>query len=173
LAEDAAADVPVPARPSGDVIAGIGLICHAGGLLLAGRVSEAQDLLAHVGKESDLPASLLVGFGLAAALADLLAGDAESAGGRLVATRCQAEAMNAGPSAAASQALVAEAALRCGSPRAAVEDVLDSIPVPRPGGVSGALLLRPAALLGDAEAAALLVAEATRLRAPGLLVGIR
>jgi class 3 adenylate cyclase/tetratricopeptide (TPR) repeat protein len=172
LAEDADTQVASPARPSGDVIAGIGLICHATGLLLAGRVIEAQDLLAHVGKESDLPASLLVGFGLAAALAHLLAGDAESAGGRLVATRCQAEAMNAGPSAAASQALVAEAALRCGSPRDAVEDLLESIPVPRPGGVAGALLLRPAALLGDADAAAELVAEATRLRAPGLLVGM-
>jgi hypothetical protein len=113
-----------------------------------------------------------VGFGLAAAQAHLLAGDAESAGGRLVATRFQAEAMNAGPSAAAAQALVAEAALRCGSSRAAVEELLDTIPVPRPGGVAGALLLRPAALLGDADAAARLIDEAARLRAPGLLVGI-
>jgi hypothetical protein len=80
--------------------------------------------------------------------------------------------MNAGPTAAASQALLAEASLRCGSARDAVKEVLDTIPVPRPGGVAGALLLRAAALLGDADAAAHLVSEATRLHAPGLLMGI-
>jgi class 3 adenylate cyclase/tetratricopeptide (TPR) repeat protein len=172
LAVDADADVPAPAPPSNDVIAAMGLVCHAEGLLLASRVGEAQDVLGSFGTDSELPAPLLAGFGFASALALLLAGDAESAGGCLVATRCQTEAMNAGPTAAASQALIAEAALRCGSSRDAVRHLLDTVPVPRPGGVAGALLLRPAALLGDAGAVERLVAQAARLRAPGLLKGI-
>jgi hypothetical protein len=105
------------------------------------------------------------------AFSHLLTGDPSSAASQLSATIPAAVAVAAGPSAAAARALLAEATVRGGDPEGA-RRLLAEVPEPLPGGIAGAILLRPAALLGDPGAHDRLAAEAARLRAPGLLLGV-
>jgi hypothetical protein len=170
---DLAVDLTTPA-PSADFlpdpVAWIGWLAASEGLLLAGRIDEAEALLAD---DRTLPGmSSIEGMSRG-----LLRGIVLTATGRLAEARPFAEhavesaaAVRARAAEQAATALLAEIEALTGNASAGAA-LLAEAGATSPDSVTGVLALRARVALGEDDARDALVAAVERLAAPGLLIG--
>jgi hypothetical protein len=165
--------IPVPAlASSNDPVVWVGWLMLVEGILLAGRVDDAQQVIDAI---ADLPGlggaidgmtrNLAVAFGL------LMIGRPEEAGPMLRECLVSARAVRSHSMMQAAHALLAEVHARTGAPDEAGRE-LEKAGEPARDGVCGAFVLRARAAVGDGQAAADLRAVAEKLGAPGLVLGL-
>lgn len=168
---------PTTEAPSADFlpdpVAWMGWLTACEGLVLAGRVDEAVEILSD---ERTLPAmSALEGMsrGFLRGICHVLAGRPADARAFAEGALASAAAVRARPTQQAATALLAEIEARTGDVDGAARQLLGEAGDPGADSVAGVLALRARLALGDAGVADDLRAAAANLAAPGLLAGIR
>jgi len=163
---------PVPTAPhSPDPVAWMGYLTAAEGLVLAGRLDEATEVLSD---DRTLPAmSSLEGMsrGLLRGICLVLGGRPAHARAFAESALASASAVRARPAQQAATAVLAEIEARTGDVDGAARDVLAEVGETSPDSVVGVLALRARAATGDTVAADRLRKAARNLAAPGLLLG--
>jgi class 3 adenylate cyclase/tetratricopeptide (TPR) repeat protein len=151
---------------STDPVASMAAVIRTEALLFAGLIrDDAGDLLSR-GRPNLEALEWLVG-GVVGALETLRCGDAERAAEQARITRSVARAADAELVAVAAGAVRAEALVAAGR-RDDAEREVGALPPDQPVGVSGLLVLRARAALGDARAASDLASSSAGLAMPGL-----
>jgi len=156
---------------SPDPVAWVGYLSAAEGLVLAGRLDDAMQILSD---DRTLPGmAALEGMtrGLLRGICLVLAGRPAEARAFAESALGSATAVRAGPGQQAATALLAEIEVRTGDVDGAAADLVAEVGKTTPDSVVGMLALRARAALGEDGAAAQLAEAAEKLVAPGLLLG--
>ena len=172
---DVAAD-PTALAPaatySPDPVAWMGYLTAAEGLVLAGRLDEATEILSD---DRTLPAmSSLEGMsrGLLRGICLILTGRPAEARAFAESALASAASVRARPAEQAATALLAEIEARTGDVDGAAAQLLAEVGETSPDSVVGILALRARTALGEDGAAVQLRTAAERLAAPGLAAGM-
>ena len=171
---DVAVDPTLPAPEaiySPDPVAWVGYLSAAEGLVLAGRIDDAMEILSD---DRTLPGmAALEGMtrGLLRGVCLVLSGRPSDARAFAESALGSATAVRARPGQQAATALLAEIEVRTGDVDGAAADLVAEVGKTTPDSVVGLLALRARAISGEAGAAAQLAEAAEKLVAPGLLLG--
>jgi class 3 adenylate cyclase/tetratricopeptide (TPR) repeat protein len=169
---DVAVDPTTPAPEasySPDPVAWMGYLTAAEGLVLAGRLDDAVEILSD---ERTLPAmSSLEGMsrGLLRGICLVLTGRPADARPFAESARASAAAVRARPAQQAATAVLAEIEARTGDVDGAAAQLLAEVGETSPDSVTGVLALRARVALGEEGAAEMLRTAVANLAAPGLL----